>query len=274
MPETKEETEKRIGRKITRQCGSCTLCCKTFPVEALNKPADVWCSHAKKGGGCAIYESRPGECQVFYCMWLTYNDVLGVDERPDKTGVVFSIHPDPTRFIHMGLARDFGRVILAQEQFSGAIRKPRAMDIVRRFVGYGLRIVVPDIGEGTGVTAFLPRCGEVRLIRWKPKPGSEGYLWCLADDLPALKDQYASVGAPMEQAAEPFNEWLKMQPPELRDMKRREMVSSMDELQRKVRELPEEERSKIKVFADFVLALPPEARKEYLKKAMERKGET
>lgn len=71
---------------MERTCDGCTACCKTHNVAAVDKMAGEWCSHCNKGKGCAIYVSRPAECQHFKCSWL-----LGVgnpEHRPDKIGIV------------------------------------------------------------------------------------------------------------------------------------------------------------------------------------------
>ncbi len=53
-----------------RECGTCMLCCKVMAIDTLGKPPGVWCSNIKRGLGCAIYETRPAECRVFYCHWM------------------------------------------------------------------------------------------------------------------------------------------------------------------------------------------------------------
>jgi hypothetical protein len=63
---------------VTRECGSCGLCCKLMIIEDLGKPANRWCQHYRQGAGCGIYESRPTECGTFVCGWLV-NEAL--DER-------------------------------------------------------------------------------------------------------------------------------------------------------------------------------------------------
>src|SRR5262245_37397574 len=64
-----------------RSCDGCTLCCKLLPVEALNKPRTVLCSHCTSGVGCGIYEQRPSECQDFYCEYRL-NSELGEEWKP------------------------------------------------------------------------------------------------------------------------------------------------------------------------------------------------
>jgi len=73
---------------LKRKCGDCTLCCKLFEVQALNKPQGVWCSHCDKGKGCKIYETRPEACQKFDCAWLA--GVVPEDLKPNETHVVLT----------------------------------------------------------------------------------------------------------------------------------------------------------------------------------------
>ena len=56
-----------------RKCGTCSLCCKLFPVAQLEKPLGQWCQYCKPGcvsGGCGIYATRPQICRDYVCGWL------------------------------------------------------------------------------------------------------------------------------------------------------------------------------------------------------------
>lgn len=76
---------------VPRHCGSCSMCCKIIGVEALQKPANVWCAHCAPGRGCKIYAERPAECRTFACRWLV--DLSMPDDwRPDQAK--FVIFPD------------------------------------------------------------------------------------------------------------------------------------------------------------------------------------
>ena len=70
-----------------RTCGTCTQCCKTMAVVALEKPRDIWCQHCQIGQGCKIYEQRPQECRDFVCLWLQ-DESVPEELKPDKTKVV------------------------------------------------------------------------------------------------------------------------------------------------------------------------------------------
>lgn len=87
-----EEERMTLGR----ECGDCRLCCKVVNVEETEDRAGVktttmrkkpgpWCKHACDKG-CGIYETRPGACSGYQCLWLegSFPD----EYRPDKIGLV------------------------------------------------------------------------------------------------------------------------------------------------------------------------------------------
>lgn len=73
-----------------RSCGSCTLCCKVLRVEALDKPAGAWCPSCRKGIGCEIYETRPGECRTFGCLWLA-DEHFPAEMKPERSKIVIAL---------------------------------------------------------------------------------------------------------------------------------------------------------------------------------------
>jgi hypothetical protein len=79
-----------------RSCGSCSLCCKLLAIESIAKEPGVWCAHFKKGGGCGIYEARPGECRAFACQWLKL-DGWEPEWKPDKSKFVMMGEDDGKR---------------------------------------------------------------------------------------------------------------------------------------------------------------------------------
>jgi hypothetical protein len=82
----------------TRECGSCTLCCKVLAVSALEKPLGVWCKHCRPGRGCGIYEERPQECRTFACLWLA--DPKFPDEfKPERSKLVFLLEANASRVV-------------------------------------------------------------------------------------------------------------------------------------------------------------------------------
>jgi Fe-S-cluster containining protein len=75
-----------------RACGSCSLCCKVVPVEALGKPGGQWCIHSAPGRGCTIHRVRPDACRRFFCAWLLDRN-LGPEWKPEVSRFVLA--PDP-----------------------------------------------------------------------------------------------------------------------------------------------------------------------------------
>jgi hypothetical protein len=73
----------------TRECGSCSLCCKLLYIRELNKPIDTWCQHCKPGkGGCTIYADRPATCRGFVCGWLSDELELGDEWFPARCKMI------------------------------------------------------------------------------------------------------------------------------------------------------------------------------------------
>ena len=67
-------------------------------VTALDKPAGKWCRHFSKAAGCAVYETRPGDCRVFNCLWLL-TGALDAAWKPTVAGFVLHSEADGTRLI-------------------------------------------------------------------------------------------------------------------------------------------------------------------------------
>ena len=84
--------------RATRQCGTCTLCCKVLGVAALGKSAGVWCRHCRPSRGCAIYETRPQECRTFGCLWLA-NPNFPDELKPERSKLVFVLEAEGNRII-------------------------------------------------------------------------------------------------------------------------------------------------------------------------------
>ncbi len=77
----------------SRQCGSCSLCCKVLDVPAVYKPAGQWCRHFKAGAGCSIHQLRPKPCRDFACLWLKDS---GLDDawKPSTAKFVLADSPE------------------------------------------------------------------------------------------------------------------------------------------------------------------------------------
>ena len=72
---------------MNRQCGGCQLCCRLVPVKSLGKPAGQRCQHQRFNKGCAIYATRPIDCRLWSCAWLT-DPIASSLSRPDHCGYV------------------------------------------------------------------------------------------------------------------------------------------------------------------------------------------
>ena len=70
-----------------RSCGDCRLCCKVFPLPAIDKPANRWCRHLGPAG-CTIHDhAQPEVCRQYACYWLEHED-LPEESRPDRIEMV------------------------------------------------------------------------------------------------------------------------------------------------------------------------------------------
>lgn len=157
--------------EVTRECGSCTLCCKVMGVTEgdFHKPKDQWCVHASKAHGCGIHETAafPTKCRDFQCLWLL-GKMLEAD-RPDKVhgvvtpttdGVNWVIHEDPgyagharrmlkpmiDAWLDLGAARYVIVVCGSQRSFMGDVRTFRQLQAREAPEVIGAR----DITEPTG----------------------------------------------------------------------------------------------------------------------------
>jgi hypothetical protein len=81
-----------------RSCGSCSMCCKTFEVPVLSKPAHQWCTHCKPGKGCGIWDARPEFCKDYHCFYM-YEARMGDEWRPDRAKFIVNFRADQRRFI-------------------------------------------------------------------------------------------------------------------------------------------------------------------------------
>src|SRR5689334_13840773 len=109
----------------TRNCGGCTACCKTHPIQALNNPAGVWCEHCNIGVGCKIYRSRPQECKDFQCDWLLGD--FAEEDRPDVVRIVVGDIDLP----------GFGPMIALFEVSEWGLNGPFARNLTRRMMEGG-----------------------------------------------------------------------------------------------------------------------------------------
>jgi hypothetical protein len=115
-------------------CGTCTACCTVLGVKELRKEDYKNCTHLC-GGGCAIYQSRPKECQTYECLWRASSGKL--DElRPDKLGVIL----EPTQ-------TSVGQAVVVREVWMDASKSDLAqqfIELVAEQIQGFVYIVRPD----------------------------------------------------------------------------------------------------------------------------------
>jgi hypothetical protein len=80
------------GEDAGRECGSCHMCCKVFPIPETGKGDYQLCPYHVPGKGCSQYEKRPQICRDFFCAWM--QDLQLPDEwKPCNAG--FVLHDPP-----------------------------------------------------------------------------------------------------------------------------------------------------------------------------------
>lgn len=138
------------GLPIKYVCGGCTACCTTHGVESIEKLPRHGCKFCTAGSGCAVYETRPTECQEFICAWLVGKGG-GPDLRPDKLGVVVNFFID-----HEALP---GVVTIFSEFRKGALNSEVIFKWTRNILFRG-SYVIHHPSEGDEVFLYLPRGAE------------------------------------------------------------------------------------------------------------------
>jgi hypothetical protein len=125
------------------------MCCKLPDIEAFEKPAGVWCRHAKAGQGCSIYEDRPSVCRNFLCEWMT-DMFLGEEWKPTVAKfLVFTNAIDKS----LSILPDTGYPnSWRQEPYYSALKKTAARLIeqkrmTRVIVGQKTVVLLPDRDE-------------------------------------------------------------------------------------------------------------------------------
>src|SRR5262249_4542455 len=94
-----EETSMKIELPLVkgRECGSCHVGCRVYPIPELDKPAGVPCDYVRSERGCSIYEHRPDVCRTYQCGWKLTN-TLPDSWRPDLSGYLFNYAVEKGRF--------------------------------------------------------------------------------------------------------------------------------------------------------------------------------
>lgn len=135
---------------MARACGDCAVCCKIPGIEdeKLNKKPNTWCQYCdpKASRPCTIYENRPNTCQTFSCLWLTGEEYLKDDLRPDRSKMMFTALDSPVGVLPQG-------TVVAWEVVPGAFDRPKNKRILEKlsskiivfqiFLGGGRKIIGP-----------------------------------------------------------------------------------------------------------------------------------
>jgi hypothetical protein len=85
---------------VSRECGSCALCCKVYEVPVLQKPEGQWCGHCSPGKGCGIWDSRPNFCRDFHCLWIN-DQSFGPEWKPEIAKFVMNIEDGGDQLVVM-----------------------------------------------------------------------------------------------------------------------------------------------------------------------------
>lgn len=137
--------------QAARSCGACAMCCKLLHISEpeMQKPADSWCVHVRKGAGCAIYDDRPGQCRAFVCGWLA--GALGDHWRPDKSKMVLASGARPD-------------VLLLHVDPAAGLRwkEPRYLDDLKALSRFGKTILIGAGVHSAMITAFTAEVVERR----------------------------------------------------------------------------------------------------------------
>ena len=145
------------GRIVpARSCGTCSLCCKVVSITEFQKPAGVWCSHAKPGKGCGIHLTRPFVCRGAYCEWMLSNG-LGDEWKPEVAKFALfarenrlTAHVDPgnpSAWKREPYYRNFKDWAL-----QGLLRRPE-IKVIDVMIGENCTVVLPDRDVPVGAVA-------------------------------------------------------------------------------------------------------------------------
>ena len=133
------------GLVPSRDCGSCSMCCKVFRVVEVDKKPGQWCRHIIHGRGCGIHATRPSICRTFFC-WYLQNAQLGPEWKPEKAKFVLYTEMKGKRI-----------VVATDPSAPAAWRKPAYYPQIKRWAAHNpadnFQVLV---FHGTKATAVLP----------------------------------------------------------------------------------------------------------------------
>jgi hypothetical protein len=172
-----------------RSCGECSLCCKLPRIDAVDKPAGLWCRHCAPGrGGCTIYDSRPSSCRAFHCGWIV-DARLGPEWQPltskmiavvEEAGQRIAVHVDPSypeawrREPWYGQLRQWARAAVEdRRQVVVHVRRKAIVILADRDVDLGDVLPGQQIWVGAHDTAAGRRWNAVKIPADVP-PGEAG----------------------------------------------------------------------------------------------------
>ena len=158
-----------IRPKTEKTCGSCSMCCKVFSIEVLNKPVATWCRNCNIGAGCGIYEDRPDVCRGFRCVWLD-DPNMPEEFRPDRSKMILVVE-NVTGSIYAHMDRDSPNIWRRSpyiDVLKDWARRLEPLDrVVAVIVGPNCVIVKPD---GSLETVTMKPGARSFDIRWYATP--------------------------------------------------------------------------------------------------------
>jgi hypothetical protein len=118
-------------------------------VPEINKKSMVTCPSVGACGGCNVYETRPGSCKAFECLWLQdTREALKGEDRPDQLGLMFS----------MMFKTAFGDVLTAWNTSPGQSLPSRAIDLIERIAEKSVLLIIDgDKRSVVGPPHEMPR---------------------------------------------------------------------------------------------------------------------
>jgi hypothetical protein len=162
-----------------RTCGTCSMCCKVYSINELNKPAGRWCIHSVPGRGCANHHNRPRSCRQFFCSWLV-DPNLGPEWKPEVCHFVLSADAALRALV---VKVDPGRPLAwRQEPYYSVLRRYSEV-----FFRIDQKVLVNAMGQ---ITVILP---ESDVTIGRIGPGAQIDIWREGSSYGARLRQGAAV---------------------------------------------------------------------------------
>lgn len=116
---------------VGRECGECSVCCRTVGVPELEKPPGRACEHLSSGG-CGVYGERPDGCRAYACSWKL--GLAELEDRPDRAGGLLEWHELDPEFHPYG-----GHWVF---RLDGDEPTERGQDLLARLLGLGCLVLI------------------------------------------------------------------------------------------------------------------------------------